>query len=49
MFSIIADSDMYKVLDTKIMDRVIDQKWNGGHNETKSIVVYSTAYEVMNN
>ena len=38
MLSILSESDMYHVLDTKIMDRIIKEKWNGIQVETFSII-----------
>jgi hypothetical protein len=47
MLGIISKSQMFKVLDTKIMDRIVKEKWNGINNETRSIVEYSTGYQVI--
>jgi hypothetical protein len=47
MLSIISRSELYKLLDTKIMDRIVHEKWDGISNETHSIVTYSTGHHVV--
>jgi hypothetical protein len=39
---------MYKLLDTKIMDRIVHEKWTGVNNETHSLLTYSTGYQLIN-
>jgi hypothetical protein len=47
MLSIISKSHLYKLLDTKIMDRIVHEKWDGVNNETHSLIAYSTSYQVV--
>lgn len=39
--------DVYEILDTKIMDRVITAKWEGKYNINCGIMDYSTSYTMM--
>jgi hypothetical protein len=41
------NAKMYQVLNTKVFDRIVKEKWNGVRNETRSIVEYSTGYVTM--
>ena len=46
MMSIITKNQMFQVLNTKIMDRIINEKWNGVNCETRSLIEYSTGWQV---
>ena len=49
MLGIIGSSNMHRLLDTKIRDRVIQEKWFCGDIETKNLLVYSTPQQVLDN
>ena len=44
IFEILTESYMYKVLDSKSLDRLVKEKWYGIDVETHSIIASSTAY-----
>jgi hypothetical protein len=39
--------DMYGILDSRIMDRIIQKKWQGIYDITSTIAEYSTSYIVF--
>jgi hypothetical protein len=40
--------DMYEVLDSRILDRIIQTKWNGKYDLNASFLDYSTGYAILN-
>ena len=40
--------DMYSILDSRIMDRVIDKKWKGKHEVNADVLDFSTSYTMVN-
>jgi len=39
--------DMYSILDCRIMDRVIQKKWNGKFDINSNMMDYSTSYTLL--
>lgn len=39
--------DLYPILDCRIMDRIIQKKWNGRYDINATILDYSTSYTLM--
>jgi hypothetical protein len=39
---------MYSILDSRIMDRVIDKKWKGKHEVNAEVLDFSTSYTMYN-
>ena len=44
MFWYLDEFDLYSLLDSRIMDRIIQKKWNGKYDINKTILDYSTSY-----
>lgn len=39
--------DLYNILDSRIMDRVIQKKWKGKYDLNSSVMDYSTQYTLI--
>jgi len=47
MFWYLDEFDIYPILDCRIMDKVIQQKWQGKFEINASILDYSTSYTML--
>ena len=47
VFWYLDEYDLYNILDSRIMDRVIQNKWNGKYETNVSISDYSSGYTLM--